>query len=282
MKDALKFALNRTSTDYELVDFLKDYELIFEVNLLASKLLSSVSATIGRELDMSKFLNLDIGNLDIQFSGVGLKGNSLDLMDDSNFVKVESNRQQLDLSFLPNWKIGLYAERLLLLNKFMYLREVARWLTVKGINQIKASLSDLDLFRAIDEHDVSKDELSKRKQNYDFYNKYELPAILSNELQIDLGKSKGVSSGLAKGELVAEVIGSNEQILYVRNLTPNLVQFFPLIKGIISEKGGMLSHCAIMAREKGIPVVVNFDLSKSKIKLGDKIQINGDTGEVIL
>lgn len=53
-------------------------------------------------------------------------------------------------------------------------------------------------------------------------------------------------------------------------------------KGIISENGGLLSHLAIIAREREIPVIVNFSLSKSEIKIGDEITMDGSTGEVNL
>ena len=48
----------------------------------------------------------------------------------------------------------------------------------------------------------------------------------------------------------------------------------------MSNNGGVLSHMAILAREKHIPVVVNFSITEGSVKIGDKVTIDGDTGEV--
>lgn len=42
----------------------------------------------------------------------------------------------------------------------------------------------------------------------------------------------------------------------------------------------MLSHSAIVARELGIPAVVGITGLIDSIKTGDKIEIDGTTGEV--
>jgi phosphoenolpyruvate-protein kinase (PTS system EI component) len=42
----------------------------------------------------------------------------------------------------------------------------------------------------------------------------------------------------------------------------------------------MLSHLAIMAREKKVPVVVNVMLDSRTITLGDVVEINGALGNV--
>lgn len=93
----------------------------------------------------------------------------------------------------------------------------------------------------------------------------------------------GVSKGQAKGILVAlEDIDNvrGDKILYTKILSPNLTKFFPQIKGIISEQGSLLSHLAIIARECGMPVIVNFNLNKSDLQKGDMIEIDAEKGEV--
>ena len=71
-------------------------------------------------------------------------------------------------------------------------------------------------------------------------------------------------------------------ILYTKILSADLVESFPYIQGIVSEKGGLLSHLAIMARESSIPVITNFNLHASNIKLGDKIILDANSGTVKL
>jgi len=46
------------------------------------------------------------------------------------------------------------------------------------------------------------------------------------------------------------------------------------------ERGGMLSHGAILAREYGIPTAVGIDDATKRIKTGDTIEVDGDRGRV--
>lgn len=62
------------------------------------------------------------------------------------------------------------------------------------------------------------------------------------------------------------------------------VNFVPIMKraaGIITEQGGMLSHAAILARELGIPCIVNYPDATHKFKTGDVITMNATTGRII-
>lgn len=52
------------------------------------------------------------------------------------------------------------------------------------------------------------------------------------------------------------------------------------VVGIISEIGGTNSHVSIIARNKQIPMVIRIENAQTKIKSGDDIIVNGDTGVV--
>ena len=61
------------------------------------------------------------------------------------------------------------------------------------------------------------------------------------------------------------------------------VNFVPIMKrasGIITEQGGVLSHAAILARELGVPCIVNYLGATTKFKNGDIITMNATTGQV--
>ena len=62
-------------------------------------------------------------------------------------------------------------------------------------------------------------------------------------------------------------------------MSPDLVRYFDDIIGIVSSSGGMLSHLAIIARERKLPVVVNFELNKN-IRIGSTIEIDGESGRI--
>jgi len=46
------------------------------------------------------------------------------------------------------------------------------------------------------------------------------------------------------------------------------------------DQGSLLSHGSIVAREYGIPAVVNVGAATKIIKTGQKIQVDGDSGVV--
>ncbi|MBD2663329.1 PEP-utilizing enzyme [Richelia sinica FACHB-800] len=69
-------------------------------------------------------------------------------------------------------------------------------------------------------------------------------------------------------------------ILVAPTVTPD---WFPLLQnvgGIITEKGGLTSHGAILARELGIPAVVSLPDATKLLDPGEKLLIDGERGEV--
>ena len=54
----------------------------------------------------------------------------------------------------------------------------------------------------------------------------------------------------------------------------------PLLGAIVTDRGGQLCHAAIVAREYGIPGVVGTREATSLIEDGDRVRVDGTTGEV--
>ena len=71
-------------------------------------------------------------------------------------------------------------------------------------------------------------------------------------------------------------------ILVTRQTDPGWGPIFPLISGLVIERGGMLSHGAIIAREFGIPSVVGVKDATRRIQHGGAITVDGDRGLVHL
>jgi pyruvate, water dikinase len=69
-------------------------------------------------------------------------------------------------------------------------------------------------------------------------------------------------------------------ILVISSLNNNWLHLLKKPVGIITEKGGITSHAAILARELGIPAVVNVSKATSTIHTGETLFLNGDTGEI--
>ena len=59
---------------------------------------------------------------------------------------------------------------------------------------------------------------------------------------------------------------------------PGWVFLLATAKGIISEKGSLLSHTAIISRELKIPSIVGVNNLLNTIKSGDIIEMDGTTG----
>ena len=97
-----------------------------------------------------------------------------------------------------------------------------------------------------------------------------------------LAVSPGVVSGKARVILRAD---DNEQvqageILVAPFTDPGWTPYFIPAAGIVMDQGGLLSHGAIIAREYGIPAVVNVGNATKIIKTGQTIQVDGDRGVV--
>ena len=69
-------------------------------------------------------------------------------------------------------------------------------------------------------------------------------------------------------------------ILVTRQTDPGWAPVFFLISGLIIERGGMLSHGAIIAREFGIPSVVGVSGATKQIRQGQTVTVHGDSGRV--
>lgn len=69
-------------------------------------------------------------------------------------------------------------------------------------------------------------------------------------------------------------------ILVTKQTDPGWAMVFPLIGGLIVERGGALSHGAIVAREFGIPAVIGIDGITKLLKDNDEVILDGDLGKI--
>lgn len=71
-------------------------------------------------------------------------------------------------------------------------------------------------------------------------------------------------------------------ILVTKQTDPGWAMVFPIIGGLIVERGGALSHGAIVAREFGIPAVIGIDRITELLKDNDVVILDGDLGKIQL
>ena len=127
------------------------------------------------------------------------------------------------------------------------------------------------------------------------------PQIVETEDLKVISKAVSASPGAATGKIVfnsnlaLELTSSGENVILVMTETgPEDVKGMQVSKGVLTVRGGMTSHAALIARGLGIPCVVGavdlrINLVDKKLYLksgqtlseGEEITINGTTGDII-
>ena len=95
----------------------------------------------------------------------------------------------------------------------------------------------------------------------------------------------GVSPGTVTGSVrifrsVAELRVDPGDIVVLAAMEPTLTPIFPLVRGMIAEMGGLLSHASILAREYGVPTVVSVPEATQRLHDGDRVEMDGTTGRI--
>ncbi|GFW64651.1 putative phosphoenolpyruvate synthase [Trichonephila clavipes] len=168
--------------------------------------------------------------------------------------------------------------------------------------------ADLIFFLRLDE---IKDLLNTRSPNiisranhrrklFPILNKYKFPEIMkglpkpinaeeesmdSQEFIADLTmKGTPVSQGIAKGfarvavalEEAAHLKPGEILITYSTDIAWS--PYFPIISGVVTELGGLISHGAVVSREYGIPCIVGLHGATRKFNTGDYVLLDGKKG----
>jgi pyruvate,water dikinase len=97
-----------------------------------------------------------------------------------------------------------------------------------------------------------------------------------------IAASAGTYEGRARVVLGAEQFANVQQgdVLIARTTSPTYNVLLPLLGGIVTDRGGLLSHAAIVAREYGLPAVVGTAEATTFVPDGARVRVNGETGEV--
>nr|BFD68282.1 phosphoenolpyruvate synthase [Bdellovibrio sp. HAGR004] len=72
----------------------------------------------------------------------------------------------------------------------------------------------------------------------------------------------------------------NGEILVTARTDPGWVPLYPSISGLLVERGSLLSHSAIVAREMGIPAIVSIPGLTKKLKTGMRVRIDAKAGTI--
>ncbi len=96
-----------------------------------------------------------------------------------------------------------------------------------------------------------------------------------------IGCSSGYATGTARVILDPDkTIPEGDHILITKSTDPGWVFLMIASKGIVVERGSVLSHTAIIGRELGIPTIVGAANATARIHDGAEIAIDGTTGDI--
>ena len=97
-----------------------------------------------------------------------------------------------------------------------------------------------------------------------------------------IAASKGVYEGPARRVSAPSEFGriAKGDVLVTESTSEAFNILLPLLGGIVTDNGGLLSHAAIVSREYGIPGVVGTRDATSRIANGVLVRVDGDAGEV--
>lgn len=101
---------------------------------------------------------------------------------------------------------------------------------------------------------------------------------------VGLPASRGQITGVARVVLTPQEANRIRpgEILVTRATDPGWTPVFSVIGAAVIEIGSTLSHAAIVAREYGLPAVVNIPQATQLIRDGQTIRVDGDHGRVTL
>ena len=173
-------------------------------------------------------------------------------------------------------------------------------LVQKGVIRKKEDIYYLtfeELREAVKTNRLDYGIITKRKAEYEVYEKLTPPRLMTSEGEVIMGEydtgnipkgalagvpvSTGVIEGRARVVLKLEdAIIEEGDILVTKFTDPGWTPLFVSIKGLVTEVGGMMTHGAVIAREYGLPAVVGVDDATKLVRDGQRIRVNGTEGYV--
>lgn len=218
------------------------------------------------------------------------------------------------LAALPAPKRVMGRLALRMASKYMPMRGVGKVAFLQGIDVVRAAarrigtllvadgvLDTVDdaFFLTIDELEAgvgpdARAIVAERRALHAYYLTIDVPVVWRGrpepatvefdpdaEMVTGTGASPGVVEGIARvvtDPATAEI--AEGEILVATCTDPSWASLMFLSAGLIADIGGVMSHTAVVAREMSIPCVVNTKIAMHAIKDGDRVRMDGSTGQI--
>ncbi|MFN0085423.1 MAG: PEP/pyruvate-binding domain-containing protein [Blastocatellia bacterium] len=110
-------------------------------------------------------------------------------------------------------------------------------------------------------------------------------AAIAEEADPQSRKGLGCCPGIVRGRVRVvtdprHAALEHGEILVAERTDPGWIMLFPSAAGLLVERGSLLSHSAIVARELGIPAIVSIAGVTQWLSTGDEVELNGTTGVI--
>ncbi len=171
--------------------------------------------------------------------------------------------------------------------------------------QVLGDREDIFYLRFAELHDVVRtnqvdDELIRRRKDaFRSYQALTPPRVLTSDGEAVAGKYRRadipagaltglpVSAGTVEGRarVVLDMAAGDLEpgdILVTAFTDPSWTPAFVVVKGLVTEVGGLMTHGAVIAREYGLPAVVGVEHATQLIRDGQRIRVHGTDGYIEL
>ena len=162
------------------------------------------------------------------------------------------------------------------------------FLRLAELEPVALGKADFDIHKVITDRRTEYDKNSMISPPDVIFGKFDPDSYVPESVDTDMEEltglpvSPGVTTGKARVILRAD---ADQQVLAGEILVapftdPGWTPYFVTAVAIVMDQGGILSHGSIVAREYGIPAVVNVGFATQIIKTGQTIQVDGNTGTI--
>ena len=164
------------------------------------------------------------------------------------------------------------------------------FLRLEEIPSVARRLADFDVKRRIADRRAEYEKWTAISPPSTIVGTFVPEDYIPDPVQTDIETLKGLalSPGIATGKAKVILRADADQhllageVLVAPFTDPGWTPYFIPAAAVVTEKGGLLSHGAIVARELGIPAVTNVGPVTKFIKTGQTISVDGNAGTITI
>ncbi|GFT27569.1 putative phosphoenolpyruvate synthase [Nephila pilipes] len=191
---------------------------------------------------------------------------------------------------LHHWRKGYWhLGKLMTMEGYLPDKELIFFLTIDEIDDLLNTRSPSIISRA-----------NCRRKIYPILQEYKFPEIMKGNPKPINEEDESMDSALLDSDLIMTGIPVSQGVIkgYARiattieeaeHLKPGEIlityttdigwsPYFPIISGVVTELGGLISHGAVVSREYGLPCVVGLQGATKKFRTGDYVLLDGKKG----